>query len=314
MLRMTSIPTDNFLEISQEGPNGDGYPDGANYTTLAQAEKFVDDTIQNKVSTFVMMHMIDDSPASGIEWATSDFTNWIAYIAQSGVETETVDQWYNDVSGLTFSNVNYSPWIVMNVSANPNSIQNSSTSIVTADFTHNSNGDDISTLGIIPDGLVVNFSSDSLGTVNPVNSTTVNGKAITTYTAGTTTGTSNINANANNQTVNTSINVTGTSVPVSVVSTDPVNGTPNVPGNKVLTIIFNVPIKAGSAYNSITVVNTNENSAKDIITSISGNTLTITPTYNWLQLVKYTLTIPANSITDLTGNNLLTAYTSKFYM
>ena len=79
-----------------------------------------------------------------------------------------------------------------------------------------------------------------------------------------------------------------------------------------MTIIFNVPIKAGSAYNSITVINTNENSAKDIITSISGNTLTITPTYNWLQLVKYTLTIPANSITNLTGNNLLTPYTSSF--
>ena len=168
MLRMTSIPTDNFLEISQEGPNGEGYPDGPNYTTLAQAEKFVDDTIQNKVSTFVMMHMIDDSPASGIEWSTADFTNWIAYIAQTGVETETVDQWYNDVSGLTFSQVNYSPWIVMNVSANPSSILNSSTSIVTADFTHNSNGDDISTLGSIPDGLVVNFTSDSLGTVNPL--------------------------------------------------------------------------------------------------------------------------------------------------
>ena len=143
MLGMTSIPADNFLEISQEGPDGDGYPDGANYTTLTEAENLLTDTIQNKVSTFVMMHMIDDSPASGIEWATFDFTNWIAYIAQSGVGTETRNQWYNDVSGLTFSNVNYSPWIVMNVSANPNSILNSSTSIITADFTHNSNGEDI---------------------------------------------------------------------------------------------------------------------------------------------------------------------------
>ena len=314
MLRMTSIPTDNFLEISQEGPDGDGYPDGANYTTLTEAEKFVDDTIQNKVSTFVMMHMIDDSPASGIEWATSDFTNWIAYIAQSGVETETVDQWYNDVSGLTFSNVNYSPWIVMNVSANPNSILNSSTSIITADFTHNSNGEDISALGSIPDGLVVNFSSDSLGTVNPNISTTANGKATTIYTAGTTTGTSNVNASANNQTVNTSINITATSVPVSVVSTDPVNGAPNVPANKVMTIIFNVPIKAGSAYNSISMLNTNDNSAKDIITSISGNTLTITPTYNWLKFVKYTLTIPANSITDSRRKQPNCSIHNKFYM
>ena len=55
-----------------------------------------------------------------------------------------------------------------------------------------------------------------------------------------------------------------------------------------------------------------ENSSKDIITSISGNTLTITPTYNWLKFVKYTLTIPANSITDLAGNNLVANYTTSF--
>ena len=312
LLRMTSLPTDNFLQISQEGPNGDGYPNGPNYTTLGMAEKFVDDTIQNKASTFVMMHMIDDSPASGIEWATVDFTNWIAYIAQSGIETETVDQWYSDVSGLTFSNVNYSPWIVMNESASPNSIKASGISGITADFTHNSNGDDISTQGSIPDGLVVNFSSDSLGTVNPSSSTTLNGKAVTSYTAGTTTGTSNISASANNQSVNTSINISSGSVTVSVVSVDPVNGTLNVPANKVMTIIFNVPIKAGSAYSSISMLNNNDNSAKDIVTSISGNTLTITPTYNWLKFVKYTLTIPANSITDLNGNNLITSYITSF--
>ncbi len=312
LLRMTSLPTDNFLQISQEGPNGEGYPNGPNYTTLGMAEKFVDDTIQNKASTFVMMHMIDDSPASGIEWATPDFTNWIAYIAQSGIETETVDQWYSDVSGLTFSNVNYSLWIVMNESASPNSINASGNSVITADFTHNSNGDDISAQGSIPDGLVVNFSSDSLGTVNPSSSSTLNGKAVTSYTAGTTTGTSNVSANANNQSVNTSLNINSGSVTVSVVSVDPVNGTLNVPANKVMTIIFNVPIKAGSAYSSISMLNNNDNSAKDIVTSISGNTLTITPTYNWLKKVKYTLTIPANSITDLNGNNLITPYITSF--
>ena len=32
------------------------------------------------------------SPTTGIQWSTADFTNWIAYIAQTGVETETVDQ------------------------------------------------------------------------------------------------------------------------------------------------------------------------------------------------------------------------------
>ena len=79
-----------------------------------------------------------------------------------------------------------------------------------------------------------------------------------------------------------------------------------------MTITFSEPIKAGSAYSSISMLNTYENESKDIVTSISGNTLTITPTYNWLAFVKYTLTIPANSITDLNGNNLLSDYTTSF--
>ena len=97
-----------------------------------------------------------------------------------------------------------------------------------------------------------------------------------------------------------------------VTSSNPVNGAINVPSNSVMTITFNEPIEAGSGYNNISMLNTNENSSKDIITSISGNTLTITPTYNWLQFVTYSLTIPANSITDLSGNNLTSNYTTSF--
>ena len=114
MQRMTAIPADDLLQITQDGISGSGYPNGENYTTLIKAEKFVDDTLQYKVSTFIMLHNIAKTPAQGIDWATADFANWIAYIAQSGVETDSVDQWYNEINGATISTINYSPWLILN--------------------------------------------------------------------------------------------------------------------------------------------------------------------------------------------------------
>ena len=58
----------------------------------------------------------------------------------------------------------------MNETASANIIQSSGVSTITADFTHNSNGEDTSSGGHIPDGLTVNFSSDTLGSVNPLSS------------------------------------------------------------------------------------------------------------------------------------------------
>ena len=309
MIRTEANPPDDLLQITCFGFEGSGYPDGPEYTTTADAEAYVNQTIQAKSTTFYMLHQIVDSPTTAIQWATADFTNFIEYIAQMGVRTETVDQYYNQVVGLTFAPINYSPWIVMNATTSANTIPTLGTSTITADFTHNSDGQDISSQGSIPDGTVVNFSSDNLGTVNPITATTVNGKATTTYTAGSNTGTSTINLTANNQTAYINQNI---ELPLSIVSTNPNNGATNVPGNSVVTITFNGPIEAGNAYNSIVMMNTNENSQKPITTNISGNTLTITPTYNWLDKATYTLTIPINSIANLAGNGLTTTYTTSF--
>ena len=312
LLRMTGTPTDDLLQISQEGPYGYDDTGAGHYTTLIDAEQFIIDAIQSNASIFVMMHEIIAVPLNTSSWDTANFSAWMAYISQTGIKTQTVDQWYADVSGLTFSPVNYSPWLILNETASVNPVQKSGVSTITADFTHNSNGEDTSSGGHIPDGLTVNFSSDTLGSVNPSSSKTVNGKATTTFTAGSNTGTSNVQASANNQITNLSLIISGPVVPISVVSSDPTNGGVNVAPNKVITITFNQPIKAGSTYNNIKMVNINDNSDKPITTSISGNVLTITPTYNWLQKSTYQLTLPINSITDISGNGLTSAFIMSF--
>jgi hypothetical protein len=230
-----------------------------------------------------MMHEIVTTPLNTSSWDTVNFTAWMAYINQTGIKTQTVDQRYNDVSGVTFSPVNTSPWLILTETASTNPVQVSGASTITADFTHNSNGEDTSSGGHIPDGLTVNFTKDGLGSINPTTSKTVNGKATTIFTAGSTTGTANVQVAANNEIENLNIIISGPYVPISVTSSDPINGAINVPANKVMTVTFNVPIKAGSAYNNIQMINVNDNSDKPITTSISGNILTIMSTYNWLQ-------------------------------
>ena len=61
MLRITSYTLRIIsFKLSSKDPNGEGYPDGPNYTTMAQAEKFVNHTIQNKSSPLLYAHQIDD--------------------------------------------------------------------------------------------------------------------------------------------------------------------------------------------------------------------------------------------------------------
>jgi peptidoglycan/xylan/chitin deacetylase (PgdA/CDA1 family)/methionine-rich copper-binding protein CopC len=297
MIGMTAIPADDLLEISPQGPNGDGYPNGGNYTTFAKAKTMVDNTIAAKVSTFFMMHEITATPASGLEWAIADFTQFIQYLVQTNIVTESVDQWYTDIQGLTSGEVNCNPWIVLNSTTSQNTLNSLTTSTITADLTHNSNGEDISSQGHIPDGIITKITSDSLGTISPINPTTLNGKATTTYTAGTQNGTSNVKVQLNSVTENLYLNTIDTYAPV-VTKMDPVNGAVNVGINKVIVVTFNEKIKAGNMWIEL------RNSAGNLVpvkSIISGNLLIISPD-NPLTNGKDRLTLHSNSVSDMYGN------------
>ncbi len=96
----------------------------------------------------------------------------------------------------------------------------------------------------------------------------------------------------------------------SITSVDPTNGSINVAINKVIKITFSEAIKAGTAYNSITITN-NGAVVSSITKSISGNVLTLTNSANYAIGTNSLINLPANSITDLAGNNI-TAFTSNF--
>jgi methionine-rich copper-binding protein CopC len=100
-----------------------------------------------------------------------------------------------------------------------------------------------------------------------------------------------------------------TFVPLSVVSTNPVDTATNVAGNSPIKITFNKNIKTGSQYNLITLLKGATNIS--ITKSISGNVLTITPTAN-LTPGTYTVTLPINSILDLSNTGFTSVLTTSF--
>lgn len=100
--------------------------------------------------------------------------------------------------------INYNPWLVLTINST-DTAHAGEDSEITADLTHNSQGNDTSPGGNVPDGTPINFTT-TLGTIiTPA--TTRNGKAITTL-SNSMSGAS-ISASLDSQTVSTSVNVLG---------------------------------------------------------------------------------------------------------
>ena len=154
-------------------------------------------------------------------------------------------------SSNVYGNVTVGSWIILNLTASPTTISIDGTSLITADLTHNSNGDDTSALGYIPDGTPINFTATS-GSIDS-SSTTVNGKAQATL-VGSAAGTVTVYAydTSLENAVNTSVAVTSNP---NIISVDPANGTVNVPVNKTITVTFDKSIQKGINYDSIAVKN-----------------------------------------------------------
>jgi len=127
------------------------------------------------------------------------------------------------------ANVDYDPWLVIGISANPTSIvaNGTSTSTITADMTKNSAGQDTSAQGHIPDGTQITFTTDkgSIGSLT-VDKTTTNGKATATLTsvASSQVVIADVTATANGVSATTAVIFTTASAPVTQSTTQTVTG------------------------------------------------------------------------------------------
>jgi hypothetical protein len=110
--------------------------------------------------------------------------------------------------------VTFNPWLVLQVTASPTSVDPGGVASVVASLTTNSSGMDTSALGHVPDGIPVSFAA-TLGGISPTASATVSGKAVATFTAGTLSGMATVFATVDNQTSSAAITIApGTSLQV----------------------------------------------------------------------------------------------------
>jgi len=127
-------------------------------------------------------------------------------------------------------NVDYTPYLVLSVDANPEKIFDSeplNTSTITADLWHDSSGNyHDPAYGHVPDGIPVAFDIENippLGSLNPLEPSTSNGSAASTFSA-TDPGDADITATAGSQTVHASVTIDALSL-LSITkraSSDPV--------------------------------------------------------------------------------------------
>ena len=200
-------------------------------------------TLTIDISTFISNNATDGGAifnVDGIGTVIVNFNRIIGNTASNGSAicnldtTRTVDatdNWWGSntsPSDMLFGLVSYDPWIVLTITKSHETINVGGTSTITADLLHDSNGVYHNPAnGNVPDGIIINFSNNAYGDVNPVSAITTNGIATTTYT-GSDQGASNISATVDEQTLKTNITINKAPVnPIPDLNVNPINKTQN---------------------------------------------------------------------------------------
>ena len=110
----------------------------------------------------------------------------------------------------------------------------------------------------------------------------------------------NTNIHTTNDTIFASNSSPDTSPPVTINSNPSTNAL-NVPGNQHIKITYNEPIKFESSWIEL---RNSDGKLIPITKSISGNSLTLTPTSSLNMSTTYTVSVHTNSISDLAGNGI----------
>ncbi|MTK63761.1 MAG: hypothetical protein F8N15_04375 [Methanobacterium sp.] len=217
------------------------------------------------------------------------------------------NNWWGSNRGpsLALHEATVDTWLVLSINTNPKAVLNRNNSVVTVDVTHDQNGNYLDpTLDCLPDGIPVDLTAIG-GILNSSSANLINGLATVIFTANTE-GTGYISVTLDNQNVNTQVLIYPH---LAVNSTDPKTDTSTKNSLKSVTINFNMPIFAGSAYSNIKITGSSGNIP--ITITINGSRLILTPTTNYPDGT-YTVNIPVNAVMDLLSNGLDTSFSSNF--
>ncbi|MFP4343444.1 MAG: right-handed parallel beta-helix repeat-containing protein [Anaerolineales bacterium] len=115
--------------------------------------------------------------------------------------------------GTYTGTVDADPWLVLDLTANPLSLPPGGTSDLTASLRENSAGQDTSAGGYVPDDITTTFAA-AVGSVSPVITGTLQGLALSTYTAPATPGAEIISTTVHNETVTLTLSIAAPTVKV----------------------------------------------------------------------------------------------------
>jgi hypothetical protein len=160
------------------------------------------------------------------------------------------NQWWGCNAGPTDAacdsvagNVDFSPWLVLSLTADPASVETGGTATLSADLTTNSDGA-VAGGAAITDGSTIAFSVDA-GTLSASTGATAGGVASVTFMAGATPASVLAQATLDGQSVTTTLTVTAASPPTPSPTPAPTpTGTPTPPTSATPTPTASAPAGA----------------------------------------------------------------------
>ena len=100
-----------------------------------------------------------NNPAFVVEpWWSRNDPNYVAEPSDIYITREYYDGSWRD--SWPSGEVEYDPWLILQMNASPDQIYNLGNSTITADLTHNNIGEDTLSKGHVPDGIPVKFSTN----------------------------------------------------------------------------------------------------------------------------------------------------------
>jgi len=122
------------------------------------------------------------------------------------------------VSGVA----DYDPWLVLIHHAVPGTVYTNQTAALIAEMTFNSDGDDTTALGTLPDGIAILFNNPVLGAISILSDTQLtDGVARGVFSAGATSGVGSADATVDNQTITAPIIIEQAPTPTPTVTHTP---------------------------------------------------------------------------------------------